>query len=223
MKVLLLDRHALFRHSMHEVLAQLGGVGSILEAASMADFVRQATAHDDIALVIAYPPSLDLDLADCISLTRRLVAGARLAFFRDTPDPAVEGRYPEIVFLDRAADGDTIADALRGAEPLRGSAVAFGDGASATPAAGPIGLVRASQTGAAASGTQTGRCADLSFRQRQIMAMVAEGLANKEIAARLGIAEGTVKAHIHAVFKALGVTNRTQAVVRYGGALRQAG
>ena len=56
---------------------------------------------------------------------------------------------------------------------------------------------------------------NLSRRQREIINMVADGLANKEIAARLGIAEGTVKAHMHAVFKALGVTNRTQAVVLY--------
>jgi DNA-binding NarL/FixJ family response regulator len=55
----------------------------------------------------------------------------------------------------------------------------------------------------------------LSFRQKQILAMAADGLPNKEIAARLGIAEGTVKAHMHAIFKVLDVSNRTQAVIKY--------
>ena len=56
----------------------------------------------------------------------------------------------------------------------------------------------------------------LSYRQKQILSMAADGLPNKEIAARLSIAEGTVKAHMHAIFKVLGVSNRTQAVIRYG-------
>ena len=58
----------------------------------------------------------------------------------------------------------------------------------------------------------------LSYRQKQILSMAADGLPNKEIAARLSIAEGTVKAHMHAIFKVLGVSNRTQAVIRYGAA-----
>jgi DNA-binding NarL/FixJ family response regulator len=42
---------------------------------------------------------------------------------------------------------------------------------------------------------------------------VGQGLANKQIARRLGIAERTVKAHLTAVFQAIGVTDRTQAAL----------
>ena len=51
----------------------------------------------------------------------------------------------------------------------------------------------------------------LSGRQREVLDQLAAGKSNKEIAHRLGIAEGTVKVHIHAVFRILGVRNRVGA------------
>jgi DNA-binding NarL/FixJ family response regulator len=52
---------------------------------------------------------------------------------------------------------------------------------------------------------------DLSARQREILEMVVEGLSNAEIAARLYISESTIKQHLRAVYKVLGVHNRTEA------------
>jgi two-component system, NarL family, nitrate/nitrite response regulator NarL len=49
----------------------------------------------------------------------------------------------------------------------------------------------------------------LTARQREIMLIVAEGLSNKEIARRLNISEGTVKIHLHQIFRHLGISNRT--------------
>ena len=46
-----------------------------------------------------------------------------------------------------------------------------------------------------------------------MLTLVADGLANKQIARRLGIAEKTVKAHLTHVFAALGVSDRTQAAL----------
>ena len=55
--------------------------------------------------------------------------------------------------------------------------------------------------------------ASLTPREREVLALVADGLANKQIARRLGIAEKTVKAHLTRVFAALDVTDRTQAAL----------
>lgn len=52
-------------------------------------------------------------------------------------------------------------------------------------------------------------------REREIIALVAEGLANKEIAARLFLAEGTVKDYLQRIFHKLGVGNRTQLAIHY--------
>jgi DNA-binding NarL/FixJ family response regulator len=52
---------------------------------------------------------------------------------------------------------------------------------------------------------------DLSARGREILEMVVEGLSNAQIAARLYLSESTIKQHLRAVYKVLGVRNRTQA------------
>jgi DNA-binding NarL/FixJ family response regulator len=52
---------------------------------------------------------------------------------------------------------------------------------------------------------------DLSARQREILEMVEEGLSNAQIAGRLYLSESTIKQHLRAVYKVLGVRNRTEA------------
>ncbi len=51
--------------------------------------------------------------------------------------------------------------------------------------------------------------APLTRRQREIVLLVSEGLSNKEVARRAGLTEGTVKIHLHSIFRKLGIRNRT--------------
>lgn len=53
----------------------------------------------------------------------------------------------------------------------------------------------------------------LTPRQREILVLLSQGLSNKEIGLRLKLAEITVKLHVSAIFRALNVVNRTQAVL----------
>ncbi len=53
----------------------------------------------------------------------------------------------------------------------------------------------------------------LTDREREVLELVGQGLANKLIARRLGISERTVKAHLTSVFQRIGVTDRTQAAL----------
>lgn len=55
----------------------------------------------------------------------------------------------------------------------------------------------------------------LSPRQLEIMQLLAQGLSNKEIATILGITEGTIRVHLSAIFKAIKVSNRTEATLWY--------
>ena len=59
----------------------------------------------------------------------------------------------------------------------------------------------------------------LTERETQVLALLAQGMPNKQVALSLGISEHTVKFHVSAIYAKLGVTNRTEAVrmgVRYG-------
>jgi PAS domain S-box-containing protein len=62
----------------------------------------------------------------------------------------------------------------------------------------------------------------LSTRQLEILSLLVDGLSNGEIAARLFLAESTVKWHVRQIFRTLGVSNRAQAITRYLAAGRDA-
>jgi LuxR family maltose regulon positive regulatory protein len=71
---------------------------------------------------------------------------------------------------------------------------------------------------AAPSGSAAGQDQPLldppTAREQEVLALIAEGLSNREIAARLFIEVGTVKGYIHSLLRKLEVDNRTKAVVR---------
>ena len=58
---------------------------------------------------------------------------------------------------------------------------------------------------------ETPELGDLSARQREVLELVVEGLSNAEIAGRLYLTESTIKQHLRAAYKLLGVRNRTEA------------
>jgi len=53
----------------------------------------------------------------------------------------------------------------------------------------------------------------LTARERQITRVLSEGATNKEIGRRLRLAEGTVKVHLHHIYRKLGIANRTALAV----------
>jgi DNA-binding NarL/FixJ family response regulator len=68
--------------------------------------------------------------------------------------------------------------------------------------------------GALLPGQQQKPAADLlSEREKQVLRLAAQGLANKQIARRLGISESTVKVHIGSIFRRIGVRDRTSAAL----------
>ncbi len=60
---------------------------------------------------------------------------------------------------------------------------------------------------------RNGEHVPLTTRERQIVLMLSEGLTNKEIARRLRLTEGTVKVHLHNIYRKLGIANRTALAV----------
>ena len=69
-----------------------------------------------------------------------------------------------------------------------------------------------SSAGAPSGADASSGGAALSSREREILALVADGLGNKQIAARLGISANTVKTHLELLFGKFGVSSRAEAV-----------
>lgn len=222
MKALIVDGEELLRLSLKEVILVSGNFQEVLEATSQHEFLAKTANHDDISLVIVHPTSLGDDGRDCIKLVNRLYPDAAIIMMVDHESQRFSEHTGAITIARNASVAQMVTTIRRALKlPLDG----FGAVASspATP------NVRSALQNAAGNGTgMQPTVADsidlnrLSYRQKQILAMAADGLPNKEIAARLNIAEGTVKAHMHAIFKVLGVSNRTQAVIRYGAVGRAA-
>ncbi|MET1756700.1 response regulator transcription factor [Novosphingobium sp. RD2P27] len=115
------------------------------------------------------------------------------------------------VVLPTSADGEAIALAIRLAR--HGTAVIPRE-LLASLTRGGGGSACAVGTDDASSGVLGKRGAVLTQRQRQVLQLLAYGLSNKAIAARLAISESTVKVHIRAIMAQSGVTNRTQIVAQ---------
>ena len=199
MKILLADDHALFREGMRHVLRQLTDGVEIIEASDCAQALDAADAHEDIALVL-----LDLNMpgrngfAALETLSREhltlpivVLSGSEN---RADMQRALEGGA--MGFIPKSATAAVMLSALR---------LVLAGGVYVPPE-----LVQPGE-GEPAPTPAESRPA-LTPRQIDVLARVVEGKRNKAIGVELGLSEATVKAHITAVFKALRVTNRIQAV-----------
>ena len=217
MKAMIIDGEELFRLALKEIISVSGTFTEIIEVTCNENFMTNTAKHQSIDLIMVNPSALATEGHDCVNLARRLYPNAKVVCITD---PSRLSKPAGVhCTLDRTAPVGKMIQQLRAVLGLSSQHIQ-------TPVVGgrESGLREAIknefanfsenlQDDQAAAPVDLGR---LSFRQRQILAMAADGLPNKEIAARLGIAEGTVKAHMHAIFKVLGVSNRTQAVIRYG-------
>jgi len=217
MKALIVDGEELYRLSLREVVAVAGKFSEIIEAGSEHEFLAKTASHTDLSLVILHPSSLNREGEDWVKLVRRLYPGVAIVTITNQPHEATD-RWLGTVAIHRSTSVSTMVSTLRSA--LRLPVESYGSNHLARPQLPTNSLPNEfSRFQQSLSGSNTPVDLNrLSYRQKQILAMAADGLPNKEIAARLTIAEGTVKAHMHAIFKVLGVSNRTQAVIRYGAA-----
>ncbi|MFI6519123.1 response regulator transcription factor [Spirillospora sp. NPDC050679] len=113
--------------------------------------------------------------------------------------------------LGAGAAGFVLKDAP-GEEIIRATrAVAAGDG-WLDPAVAPQ-VLAAYRAALPPGGAAGARVAGLSAREREVLALIGGGATNPEIAARLSIAEGTVKTHVGSIFAKLGLRDRAAAVI----------
>jgi DNA-binding NarL/FixJ family response regulator len=224
MKALIVDGEELFRLSMREVVHVAAAFAQVIEAISESDFLSKTAQHDTMDLVILHPSTLkhthsnseNDEGMNCLKLARRLYPNAPVIVVTDSVQVPPD-RWPHSTIVNRLSSVTQMVGKIRAALRLPNDNVVSSIEYPSSPDVRGALLSDAEEHAPGGSFLDMAR---LSFRQKQILTMAADGLPNKEIAARLTIAEGTVKAHMHAIFKVLNVSNRTQAVIKFGSMAR---
>ena len=208
MKALIVDGEELFRLSVKEVASVAANPSSILEASSEREFLALTASEEKLGLIIIHTGTLGREGQDCVRIAKRLYPSAALVVIDDKPQTMTMTRAT--VGMTRILRSCSVVQMISAIRRSLGLSL---EGYQRTLPRPDVRAVINEHNAVDANPIDLSR---LSFRQKQILAMAADGLPNKEIAARLEIAEGTVKAHMHAIFKVMGVSNRTQAVIRFG-------
>jgi DNA-binding NarL/FixJ family response regulator len=203
MKVLLADDHALFREGVRLVLESL--VEGPLDVVEASDFIQALAAVRgdqavEIGLVDLNMPGMDGFSG--IEALKRANPGLHLVVVSASEEPRDVRRA-----LDAGAQG-YIAKSSSSAAMLDGIRVVLSGETYLSPnlLTGEIPVAKSAQDSDLVKQT-------LTPRQRDVLAMLRQGKSNKEIARDLDLAEITVKLHVTAILRALGVENRTQAAI----------
>jgi DNA-binding NarL/FixJ family response regulator len=195
-RVLIVDDHAVLRAGLEQLLSGESDLEVVGRGADGREAIRLARElRPDVVLM-----DLQMPEVDGVEATRTIV-GEELA------DVLVLTSYSDAERIVGALDAGALGYLLKDAEAdevLRGiRAVARGESPINPRAARE--LLGARRTSSPA--------ADLTPRETEVLELVRQGLANKQIARRLGISERTVKAHLTSAFQRIGVVDRTQAAL----------
>lgn len=200
-QLLIADDHPLFRDALMMALQQ-GDLSdsTIALASTLEETLAVLEQRDDLDLLM-----LDLRMPGSdgffgLIQIRKTYPDVPVVVISGSDDPAVISRtrtFGALGFIAKSAPTDAIRQAVLSI--LNGDEV-WPDGVDATPEDDELlDIVR--------------RLGELTEQQRRVLQHLQQGRLNKQIAYDLNISEATVKAHVTAIFRKLGVLNRTQAVI----------
>jgi DNA-binding NarL/FixJ family response regulator len=197
-RVVVVDDHAVVRSGLAQLLGGAGDIEVVGEAgdgAAAVDVVRDT--RPDVILMDLQMPGVD-----GVEATRQIVEeglGGEVLVLTSYSDSA-----RIVAALDAGAVGYLLKDA--DPEEVLSGVRAVSRGESPIDPKVARRLLTARSAAAPASVSMTPR-------ETEVLTLVRAGLANKQIARRLGISERTVKAHLTSVFQRIGVADRTQAAL----------
>ena len=200
--VLLVDDHELVRRGVRAFLETQPGITVIAEAGGGEEAVRLAAEHaPDVALMDLIMPGMD-----GVEATRRLTAQSprtnvvMLTSYHDDEHVFPAIRAGALSYVLKEVGPEQLADAVRKA--AAGEAVLH-----------PRVAARVVRELHGARRDEPNVFQELSDRELEVLKLIAEGMNNAEIAARLYVSEKTVKSHVSNILGKLHLVDRTQAAV----------
>ena len=201
-EILIADDHPLFRSALQQALTMGLGAGvRLVEVASIAELEARLAEKTDWDLVL-----LDLNMPGAygfsgLVLLRGQYPQLPVVMISAQEEAAVVVRAREFGasgFIPKSSSLEVLQQAVR--QVLEGEVW--------WPPQSEDAVSLSSEAKAASAGL-----ASLTPQQFRVLTMVCEGLLNKQIAYELSVSEATVKAHVTAIFRKLGVRTRTQAAL----------
>jgi len=197
MHILLIDDHVLFREGLKFLLRSLDAALEVDEAGDCAKALEHAAAraYDLVLLDLKMPGVAGLD---ALAALRDAIPAAPLVVLSGEDNPGVVRAAIErgaMGFIPKSSTPEVLIQALR---------LVLARGVYLPRAVLDAPAVPAAESGTALRG--------LTPRQMDVLHCVIQGKSNKVIARELDVSEGTVKAHLSSVLRALGARSRTEAV-----------
>jgi two-component system response regulator DevR len=209
-RVFLLDDHEIVRRGISDLLTAVADIAVVGEAASVAEAMARIPAvRPDVAVLDArLPDGSGIDV--CRDIRSSLPATACLILTSYDDDDALFAAVMAGAagYLLKEVRGSSIVEAIR--------QVAAGKSLLDPVVTGR--LLERLRAGSSAAPTDA-RMASLTDREREVLALIADGMTNKQIGERLFLAEKTVKNYVSGLLAKLGMQRRTQAAV-YGAQAR---
>ncbi|ACJ28608.1 MULTISPECIES: response regulator transcription factor [Shewanella] len=202
LNIIIADDHPLFRNALRQALATAFTNTQWFEADS-ADALQNLLDNSDIEydvvlLDLQMPGSHGYSTLIHLRTHYQELPVVVISAHEDNTTISRAIHYGSSGFIPKSSSMETLATALE--------AVLFGD----VWLPEGVELQEVSDDG---TDQMASKLSDLTPQQYKVLQMFAEGLLNKQIAYDLGVSEATIKAHATAIFRKLGVRNRTQAVI----------
>lgn len=201
-RIIVADDHWLVRVSLVQIVGRIAPRATVVEAADYRQLAAQvATVPADHILLDLRMPGLANWRAEAPKIVAGLAPG-RVIIISGLEEPDYIQRLVlagAVGFIPKRYEHHQMISTLRFL--FDGGTYFPPDIVSAAPK--PAALLAGA--GLTASG--------LTRRQLDVLSLIGQGLPNKQIASRLALSEATVKVHLNAIYKALGLTNRTEAAL----------
>ncbi|MBE6467586.1 MAG: response regulator transcription factor [Alphaproteobacteria bacterium] len=198
MKILIIDDHSLYRDGLKFNLANIVPEAQILDAENLTQAIEQLKQNSDVNLVLADWDMPEIKWQDGLKHIKEATKNSQIGVIASSGENSDIKKILNMglcCFLPKNIDTKVLNSAL---------GLVLNGGSYFPPS-----LLKQQ-----ADDFLPKTSKHLTNRQMEVLKYLAQGLSNKQIAYKMNVSEATVKLHINALLRAVGATNRTQAVIK---------